>query len=340
MAWERLNVKTNCGHFKTTAIANMKKVLVVGGAGYIGGLTTDMLINQGFEVTVLDKLLYENRFLKPCNFIYADIRGTSALVKIAKKFDQVIWLAAIVGDGACAQNPDLADEINSQSVSRFLEKTQRRIIFTSTCSVYGAQNGLISETGKTHPLSVYAATKLAAEKTVLKYKGLVFRLGTLFGLGDNYSRIRLDLVVNILTLRAIRDNKLTVYGGNQWRPVIAVRDVAGYLCEGVVNNVSGVFNVNYKNMKIVDLALEVKGQFPKVTLETTQMNFEDLRNYRVDNSKIRKYFRFRPMTCVGEEVVKMAKVIMEHRIKNVEDNVYYNTHQVRSLLVNHEIEYN
>ncbi|EKD44056.1 MAG: NAD-dependent epimerase/dehydratase [uncultured bacterium] len=316
----------------------MKKVLVVGGAGYIGGVTTDLLTEQGFEVTVLDKLLYENRFLKPGNFIYADVRDTSELVRVAKKFDQVIWLAALVGDGACAQNPDLADQINTQSLHRFLEKTKSRVIFTSTCSVYGAQKGLIKETDKTHPLSIYAATKLRAEKAVLKHKGLVFRLGTLFGLGDNYSRIRLDLVINILTLRAIRDKKLTVFGGNQWRPVIAVRDVAGYLAEAVTNDAVGVFNVNYKNMKIVDLAVEVKNQFPKVVLETTEMSFEDLRNYRVDTGKIKKQFRFRPKVSVGEEVARMAKVIREHRIKNVEDNVYYNTHQVRAMLVNHEIK--
>jgi len=312
----------------------MSNVLVVGGAGYIGGITTDMLIEKGHTVTVFDNLLYENRFLKRCDFIYGDIRNTDELISIHKKYDNIVWLAAIVGDGACSQEPELTTAINVSSIKRFLEKTKRRVIFTSTCSVYGAQRGMLTEESETKPLSLYASTKLEAEKYVLENQGIVFRLGTLFGLGDYYSRIRLDLVVNILTLRAILQKKLTVFGGEQWRPVLAVKDVAGYLVEAVTRDYTGIYNLKYQNIIILELAQKIKSIFPEVEIEQTQMAFEDLRNYRVDSSKAERDFIFKPHTSVEEEVYRMKVLFGDHRIKNVDDDIYYNTRYVKSLITN------
>lgn len=309
-----------------------KKVLVTGGAGYIGGLTTDYLLDRGFDVAVYDNLLYEPRFLKDCRFIYGDIRDTKKLVRLQKDFDEIIWLAAIVGDGACAQNPELTTEVNVHSIKRFLDKTKRRIIFTSTCSVYGAQEGLLTERSRTAPLSLYAATKLQTEKHILAHRGLVFRLGTLFGMGDRYSRIRLDLVVNVLTLKAFRDGRLTIFGGNQWRPIISVRDVAEYLVEAVSREMVGVFNIKCRNIKIINLARKIKHIFPHIQIHATERKFEDLRNYRVDTSQADQHFIFRPRITVEEEVLRMKKVFEEKRIKNFDDDIYYNTHYVKSLL--------
>lgn len=312
----------------------MSNILVIGGAGYIGGITTDYLLEKGHTVTVFDNLLYENRFLKNCDFIYGDIRKTDHLLEIHKKYDHIIWLAAIVGDGACSQSPDLTTEINLNSIKRFLKKTGRRLIFTSTCSVYGAQSGILSESSSTKPLSLYASTKLEAEKYVLENGGLVFRLGTLFGLGDDYSRIRLDLVVNVLTLRAMVQKKLTVFGGEQWRPILAVRDVAGYLSEAVTRDYTGIYNLKYENVIILDLARRIKSIFPEVDIEQTKMSFEDLRNYRVDSSKVERDFIFRPKTSIEEEVYRMKILFSDHRIKNVDDDIYYNTRYVKTLLTN------
>ena len=161
----------------------MKNILVVGGAGYIGGCLTDLLTGQGHHVTVVDRLLYEERFLKEVPFVFADVRDTATLVNIQQKYDTIIWLAAIVGDGACAQDPELTFEVNYQAVKRFLEKTKRRIIFPSTCSVYGAQDGLLTEESATNPLSAYAESKLMAEKAVLDHGGIAFRLGRSSGSG-------------------------------------------------------------------------------------------------------------------------------------------------------------
>lgn len=312
----------------------MSNVLVIGGAGYIGGLTTDLLIEKGHTVTVFDNLLYEERFLKSCDFIYGDIRNTDHLLAIHKKYDHIIWLAAIVGDGACAQCPDLTVEVNVNSLKRFLAKSQRRVIFTSTCSVYGAQSGVLSEDSPTRPLSLYASTKLEAEKYVLENGGLVFRLGTLFGLGDRYSRIRLDLIVNVLTLKAITQKKLTVFGGEQWRPILAVRDVAGYLTEATTREYVGVYNLKYQNVKIIDLAKRIQSIFPDVDIEVTEISFEDSRNYRVDSSKAEKDFIFKPKTSIEEEVYRVQFLFTEHRIKNVDSDIYYNTRHVKTLITN------
>jgi len=316
----------------------MKKVLVVGGAGYIGGITTDILLDRGYEVGVYDKLLYESRYLKDVNFFYGDIRDTSRLNQIQKKYDEIIWLAALVGDGACAQDPELTKEINVTSIENFIKKTKRRLIFTSTCSVYGAQDGLLDENSATNPLSVYAATKLEAEKIVLANNGLAFRLGTLFGLGDRYSRIRLDLVVNILTLRAYRDRKLTVFGGEQWRPLLAVSDVAEYLVEAVEKDHNDVYNVKFNNYCLNDIAKEIQSNFNDVQLEVTDMKFEDLRNYQVSSSKVEKVFQFRPSKTISEEVQKMLTLFKEHRIKNPDDSIYYNAMHVQGLVKNTDEE--
>lgn len=314
-----------------------KNILVIGGAGYVGGITTDLLTAAGHQVTVFDNLMYEKRYLKNCNFIYGDIRDTDKLLNIHKNFDEIIWLAAIVGDGACAQNPDLTKSVNVDSINNFLQKTKRRLIYLSTCSVYGAQNNILDENSSTKPLSLYAYTKLEAEKLVLKNNGLVFRLGTLFGLGDNYSRIRLDLVVNFLALRAFRDGHITVYGGEQWRPLLAVSDAARYLVEAVNVNHAGIYNLKYENIKISDLAKRFKKLFPDLSVEYTDIQFEDLRNYRVESRKAEKNFKFKPSVTPETEIKKLTKLFREGRIQNVNEDIYYNTNYIKALLYNHAI---
>ncbi len=193
-------------------VNKMKKVLVVGGSGYIGGLTCDYLIRDGFDVTVYDNLLYENRYLKDVKFIYGDIRDTEKLYEISNDFDVIVLMAALVGDPACSVDPSLTEEINFKSIKNFCDVVlpNKHLIFMSTCSVYGAQEGLLNEESPTNPLSSYASTKLAAEKYILEKGGTVFRLGTVFGLGDTYSRLRMDLVVNVITMKAVKENTLVI----------------------------------------------------------------------------------------------------------------------------------
>lgn len=251
-------------------------VLVVGGAGYIGGAVTDLLP----DARVYDNLLYEHEYRKDRDFVLGDIRDHAKLKEHLDWADAVIWLAAIVGDGACASNPELTQEINSDSVKWLAENFNGRIIFPSTCSVYGAQDGLLDESSPTNPLSVYASTKLEAESFLKDKNAMIFRLGTVFGVSDEFSRLRLDLVVNTMTAKAYTEGKLKVFGGEQWRPMIHVRDVARNMVWFLDDSSRGVSNLCRFNSKMIDLADEVS-RVTGAEVETVEMKFEDARNYKV-----------------------------------------------------------
>src|SRR5438552_5320705 len=180
----------------------MKRVLVVGGCGYVGGAVVDALIESGHDTRVYDVLLYEEQYRKRVPFARGDVRDRARLREHLDWAECVVWLAALVGDGACALNPEIAVELNFKTVKWLHENFAGRVIFASTCSVYGAQDGELVERSAINPLSVYAATKLQAEAALADSDAISFRLGTLFGVGDEFSRIRLDLVVNTLTVRA------------------------------------------------------------------------------------------------------------------------------------------
>lgn len=303
-----------------------EKVLVVGGSGYIGGLTCDYLIRDGFDVTVFDNLLYENRFLKEINFINGDIRDTEKIYKVSKDFDVIVLMAALVGDPACSVDQTLTEEINFKSIKNFCDVVlpNKHLIFMSTCSVYGAQEGLLNEESKTNPLSSYASTKLSSEKYILEKGGTVFRLGTVFGLGDTYSRLRMDLVVNVLTMKAVKENEITINGGEQWRPIIAVKDIAEYVTEACKEKYSGIFILAKENVIIKELGERVSKIIPNTKINYTEISFQDARNYRVDNTKSLKTFKYKPQVTVEDEVKRMLEIFKENRVQNPEDKVYHN----------------
>ena len=300
--------------------------MLCGGAGYIGGLTCDYLIRDGFEVTVFDNLLYENRFLKDINFIYGDIRDTEKLYNVSKNFDIIVLMSALVGDPACSVDQHLTEEINYKSIKDFCDVVlpNKHLVFMSTCSVYGAQNGWLNEESETNPLSSYASTKLAAEKYILQKGGTVFRLGTVFGLGDTYSRLRMDLVVNVLTMKAVKEKEITINGGEQWRPIIAVKDIAEYVTEACKEKYSGIFVLAKENVIIKELGERVAKLIPGTKINYTEISFQDARNYKVDNSKSLKVFKYKPQVTVEDEVIRMVKMFNENRVSNPEDKVYHN----------------
>jgi nucleoside-diphosphate-sugar epimerase len=303
-----------------------EKVLVVGGSGYIGGLTCDYLKRDGFDVTVYDNLLYENRFLKEINFINGDVRDTEKLYEVSKDFDVIILMSALVGDPACSVDHKLTEDINFKAIKNFCEvvSPNKHLIFMSTCSVYGAQDGLLNEESKTNPLSSYASTKLASEKYILEKNGTVFRLGTVFGLGDTYSRLRMDLVVNVLTMKAIKDGEITINGGEQWRPIIAVKDIAEYVTEACKMKYPGIFVLSKENVIIKELGQRIVDVIPETKINYTEISFQDARNYKVDNSKSLDVFKYKAKVTVEEEVLRMVKMFKEGRVIDPEDKVYHN----------------
>ena len=303
-----------------------KSVLVVGGAGYIGGLTTDLLKEQGWNVSIYDNLLYENRYLKEVNFIHGDIRDTNKLAKVSEDFDVIVLMAALVGDPACSVDQELTEDINYIAIKNACKTIpqNKHIVFMSTCSVYGAQDGLLNESSDTNPLSSYAATKLKAEEHVINRGGTIFRLGTVFGLGDTYSRLRMDLVVNVLTMKALKYGEITINGGEQWRPIISVIDIAGYVAEACNKRQEGVYVLAYENVVIKELGEKVASMIPGTKINYTEISFQDARNYKVDNTKSLTEFEYKPKISVEHEVSRMVEMFQEQRIKDPEELVYHN----------------
>ena len=292
----------------------MMNILVVGGAGYVGGGIVDKL-QEKHQVTVYDSLIYENEFRKNVNFIYGDIRDYSKLNNILKNYDAVVWLAALVGDGACSLNPTLTYEINSESVKNLVSNFKGKIIFLSTCSVYGAQEGVLSEESEVNPLSEYAKSKLVAEDILTNSDAIIFRLGTLFGIGDEFSRIRLDLVVNVLVTKALIDKKMSVFGGEQWRPLLHVKDVANAVDHTIESSLKGVYNLHYKNFRISEIADLIKDKIGNVEIITTPLPFQDARNYQVSSEKFKLASNFEAEVSLEKGIIEVFDLISSGRIK-------------------------
>lgn len=310
----------------------MAKVLVVGGAGYIGGAVTELLIAEKIPFSVYDSLVYEPHYLKKVDFVSGDVRDTAKLKALIANYTHVIWLAAIVGDGACDVNPGLTGEVNQNAVKWLAENYHGRIVFTSTCSVYGQYDAEVEEESAVGPLSLYAKTKLAAEGFLQAENSLIFRLGTAFGVSDTYSRPRMDLVVNYMTTNALTKGELSVFGGTQWRPLVHVKDIAEAIVHNLERPVRGVYNLAAQNLQIKELA----GIVSKMTgcrVKYTEQKFQDQRNYHVSTKKALRDEIFNPntMRTVQDGVREIAELVGLGRIKQTENDVYFNVRHAERL---------
>lgn len=311
------------------------RILITGGAGYIGDAAVKTLLERGHVVTILDNLMYGGAYMrkhKNLRFIRADIRNKQVVYDQIIMHDSVLHLAAIVGDGACAVNPDVTADVNFKAtkyIADLCRQLNKTLVFASTCSVYGSNPEFLTEDSETSPLSIYAGTKLEAETFVrLVPKHYIFRLGTLFGLGGEHSRLRCDLVANILTFKACAGEKLTVFGGEQWRPLLHVRDAGAIMATATVKcpEKYGTYILAKKNIQMVDLARSILrscGLNESRYLDITDMPFEDQRNYKINMNEhggrqfIKKY-------DLKDGVVEMRDIIGEGRIKNPWATQYHN----------------
>jgi nucleoside-diphosphate-sugar epimerase len=299
------------------------KILLVGGAGYVGGAITDLL-KKKHNVIVYDNLLYEENYLKPCNFVYGDIRDSKKILQYYKWADVIVWTAALVGDGACSINPDITIDINVKTIKFLVKNFNKKIIFFSTCSVYGAREGILDEKSPTNPLSVYAHSKVQAEKILSKKNCIIFRLGTLFGIGDSFSRIRMDLVVNTLVAKAIYKKEITIFGGEQYRPLLHVKDVALAVELAIKSNKKGIYNLHHKNLIIYQIADKIKKTFKELKINKINMKFQDLRNYRVSSKKAVRDFKFKPKYDLRYGIEEMKNLLNQKRIKDIDNPRYTN----------------
>jgi nucleoside-diphosphate-sugar epimerase len=307
----------------------MKKILVVGGAGYIGGSVTDLLMNKNYSFSVYDSLLYEEQYRKSVPFIRGDIRDTDKLKSIISGYDAVIWLAALVGDGACSINPSLTKEINQDTVEWLSKNYDGRICFLSTCSVYGRGDGILKEDSDKEPLSVYAKTKLVAESYLYNKNAITFRLGTVFGVSDQFSRMRMDLVLNIMTLNAITKGQISVFGGEQWRPLIHVKDVARAVVSGVESEKVGIFNIHHENTTMKNLGdMVVSATGAEITYG--DMMVQDMRNYRVSSEKVLKEIGFKTTYSIDYGISEVKDLIQSGRIVDPYTELYHNEKFLKS----------
>ena len=323
-----------------------ERVLVVGGAGYLGSALVPLLLDRGYRVRVLDSLLFGEESMKPVekhlNFelVQGDVRDIQAVVQSTKECDAVIHLAAIVGDPACEENPQLAAEINRAATRMLIDVGRghgiQRFLLASTCSVYGASEFLMDEYAQVAPISLYATTKVDSERILLEAKSADFhptilRLATLFGLS---ARPRFDLVVNLLTARAVRLGKITIFNGEQWRPFMHVHDaaLAFVKCLEVSNLdlISGeVFNVgSYAlNHRLSEVAERISKIIPTVEVERVENN--DRRNYRVSFDKIHTRLGFTCERDLEEGIREMAEMVRRSPVEDFSAEIFNNRAMVK-----------
>lgn len=309
------------------------KILITGGAGYLGSKLATKLVNNNFEVTVLDALKYSNNSLDHLisepdfNFIYGDVRDEKILKKLVKKNDSIIPLAALVGAPLCDKFKKEATQVNLNAIKNIVKfsRTNQKIIIPSTESGYGkTEKGVIcTEDTPVNPISHYGRTKLAAEKEVLKRKNsVVLRLGTVFGISYRYRR---DLLVNNLVEKAIKDKKLDIFEGHYRRNFISIEDVTNcfvYILKNFSKFKGETFNVGLGkgNVTKIQLAKIIKKNLKKIKIvDNKKRKDPDQRDYAVSSLKLQKR-GFIPSVSLNKGISDLIKFLNK---KNFTNNFNY-----------------
>jgi len=323
-----------------------KKVLVTGGAGYVGARLVPRLIEEEYQVTVLDLMIYGDDVLPESNqklqIVRGDIRDQKLLRQIIPGHDAIIHLACISNDPSFELNPALGKSINKDAFEPMVEiaKDQgvRRFLYASSSSVYGIkEEDNVNEDMTLEPLTDYSKFKAECEEILNSYISETFepvtiRPATVCGFSK---RQRLDVVVNILTNLAYHKREITVFGGEQLRPNIHIDDmVEAYI---VMLNASGkqvsgeIFNVGYENQSVQCLAETVRGVVGSdVTLSTVPT--DDNRSYHISSEKVRKTLGFRASHSVEEAVQDLVTAFDQGALPDsLHDERYFNIKRMQSL---------
>lgn len=315
-------------------------VLVIGGAGYIGCWLVRRLLEENYRVRVMDSAVYglepiQDLLSHPnLEFQEGDCRNIQDVVKAVSGVSAIVHLAAIVGDPACEIDHKATLEINYAATRMLVEVAKgygvQRVLFASSCSVYGMSDEIMDEKSSVDPISLYGKTKVASERALLEaanesFHPVLMRFATVFGLSN---RPRFDLVVNLLSAKARQEGVITVFNGEQWRPFVHVKDLAeAILClmRAPLSMVSGqIFNVgdNRLNHTLSDVAEVVKGVFPGTRVE----NIENLdkRNYRVNFDKIEQLVGFQCRYMLEDGVRQIKQAFDQNLIKDYKDTRFSN----------------
>lgn len=266
----------------------MKNIAIVGGLGYLGSMLYDILSQDQdeYNVTILDNNMY-GVCTNP--YIYLDVTEENSVNKhfSENKYDVVVNLSAIVGDPACNSNHELAINVNCTGTKHIVNACKQynmKLVHYSTCSVYGSQfNSVMTEESNAFPIDFYGQLKLFQEKIILEKcpDAIIMRLGTVYGLSK---RVRYDLVVNLFIAQAVKDKKITVFGGSQERPFVHGKDVARCVDHLLKSNQSGIFNISGSNYSIKDIA-KLVSEHVDCQIEINE-NIVDKRNYLVSSDKL------------------------------------------------------
>ena len=316
----------------------MAKILITGGAGYIGSVISNLALQAGFEVLAVDLLWFKKDIpLAHLNnssyrFLREDIAKISK--NLLKDIDYVIHTAAIVGEPASNKYPELTKRINQKASISLINKCRQSnvkgFVFFSTCSNYGITDGTATENSPLRPLSLYAKTKVGVENYLLENsKGLdwiICRLSTVYGVSP---RMRFDLTVNDFALNAYLSKKLDVFLPYTYRPYIHVYDLAKSILllindfKKVKNN---IFNIgfNQENHQKIRIAEAIKKFIPGLEIKLTEKG-SDLRNYKVDFTKMNEFLGIKNSFSVDDGVKQVINMLESGLINNPKENFYYNT---------------
>jgi len=320
---------------------DIRNVLVIGGAGYIGSALLPKLLGKGYRVRILDLLLYGTEPIQEwldhprLEVIQADFRQIDKVVEAMRDIDALVHLGGIVGDPACALDAELTTDINLMATRMIAEVAKGsgvgHFIFASTCSVYGASDQTLDERSRLNPVSLYARSKIASEQVLLKmaddrFSPVILRFGTIYGLSG---RTRFDLVINLLTAKAVIEDKITIFGGDQWRPFLHVSDAAESIVQILETPLETVrnqiFNIgsNQQNYTINQIGEIIQKFVPTANIVYQDENL-DPRNYWVSFNKINKTMLFEPKWTVEQGVEQVIQAIRSGRIKDYQDAKYSN----------------
>lgn len=309
------------------------RVLVTGGAGYLGSVICERLLDAGYHVTALDNLMYGQKSLfhlcanPNFDFIFGDVRNEFLMKELLKKADVILPLAAVVGAPACDLNPWLAESVNLEAIRllNHLRSPNQLVIYPTTNSGYGIKSSEVFCTEETplDPISLYGRTKVQAEKELLNSPNTIsFRLATVFGIS---ARHRLDLLVNHFVYAAVTQGYLVIFEKDFKRNYIHIRDVADCFVFAVENSsrmVGSPYNagLDEANLSKEELALKIKEHLPNFYIHFAEVGSDpDKRNYIVSNKRLKeKGFQAKRSLDQGIlELIKGYKMIAGGELKNV-----------------------
>jgi nucleoside-diphosphate-sugar epimerase len=327
-----------------------RKVLIIGGGGYVGTELQEYLLGIGFEVRVLDTFWYPdgmqseltNIFKSGIEYVRADVRDKTAMVNALVGITDCIHLACISNDPSYELDPKLSESINFLAFKTFIgavnQSEIQRVIYASSSSVYGVKTEPnVTEELPCEPRTDYSKFKVACESELLsdlneEITGSILRPSTVCGVSN---RQRFDLVVNALTINALVNGVINVDGGEQYRPNLHIKDMLrayAALLEADANQINReIFNVAGENLKVIDIARKVQQKIDK-KIEIKVIPVIDDRSYRVSGAKIERVLKFSPLYTVENAIEDIQLAYLSGKFKDTTDEKYYNLKTMKRII--------